>query len=378
MSHKAITKQFKTPFEITSDTEFANSAFIICFYGSEYPYSKLYNALMELKVPFIGCMDIARLEGNEYIMAPDSAVAMCLPKEMVEAVSVVAYDMRKSCSYDAIRLNAKDQFVRGMEKAGIQSKAPDLERDLAINLLYGLQSANPVLEALTDESLFLQSVGGSSGGKLDFKSSNVISSKGRGAIGATAFIRLKEEYFFQIERVSSFEKQNSRLTVTKLASPRHILEFNGKPAQDEFASAVGKSPAEFSPSLFAQFTLGVEPGDGEKLITSIMKEDGTGGILTYNDVMPETVFNVYRAISQKEDRTSKMQRMDGQRLAAYMSFDCVLCYLARESANEIHLIEEVYAKNLPNIPKIGFGTFSENFCGANVNQTETFLAIYKR
>jgi hypothetical protein len=40
-------------------------------------------------------------------------------------------------------------------------------------------------------------------------------------------------------------------------------------------------------------------------------------------------------------------------------------------------IASMYEKILPGIPKIGFGTFSENICGANINQTETYLAILK-
>lgn len=50
-------------------------------------------------------------------------------------------------------------------------------------------------------------------------------------------------------------------------------------------SSVGETKDNLSASLFARYTLGIEPGDGEKLITSIMKDDGKGGLLTYNDLV---------------------------------------------------------------------------------------------
>jgi hypothetical protein len=57
--------------------------------------------------------------------------------------------------------------------------------------------------------------------------------------------------------------------------------------------------------------------------------------------------------------------------------DCVLCYLARNNLKEVDAVAAVYEQAMPGVPKIGFGTFSENICGANINQTETYLAIYR-
>lgn len=378
MTELMKTKKFTNPNEITEDSNFKEAGLILCFYGSDYKYKDLYNSLLNLKVPFLGCMDIARLEGSSYHFETDSAVAMAFSKELFERVIITSYDMRKSSSYDSMFKSAEDQFKKGMKNAGINASSPDLERDFAINLLYGLQSANSVLNAQNGLSLFLQSVGGSSGGKLDFVTSSVICSKGMGSIGATAFVRLKPEYYFTIDRVSSFEQVHGQLVATKLESPRHIIEFNGKPAKDEYCNLVGKSPEELGPSTFAMYTLGVDPGDGEKLITSIMMGDKDKGLLTYNDVGQGTSFNVYKALTQFEDRKKKLQNLPINSMVGYISFDCVLCYLARDANHEIEKIAALYNEALPGIPKLGFGTFSENICGANVNQTETFIAIFKR
>lgn len=369
---------FRNSNDIPSAIEGKNAGLIICFYGSDFDYTELYHTLKNTKIPFIGCMDIARFSNAQYQFETDSVAVMTISKDILEKVGIIAYDMRKTTSNHAMYQTSKDEYASALKKLGFDLESPDMEREFSINILYGLQSANSVLSAQNEVSLFLQSVGGSSGGKLDFKSSSVICSKGMGAIGATAVVRLKPEFSFMIDRTSSFDSHEGKLVVTKLANPRYILEFNGKPAAIEYARIIGKNVSDLSPEVYALYTLGVEPGDGERLITSIMKDDGNNGLLTYNDLLEGTELSIYKAKTQFEDRAMKLKMLDKEKLVGYISFDCVLCYLARDANEEIEKIASLYEEILPGIPKIGFGTFSENFCGANVNQTETYLAITKR
>jgi len=377
MNQYISSQIFKNGSEIPSYVEGKNAGLILCFYGSDFDYSSLYHELKKTGIPFLGCMDIARLTNSKYSFDTDSVAIMTISKEILAKVGVIAFDMRKSISNHAMYQASKDEYTKVLTKLGFDFSSPDMEREFSINLLYGLQSGNSVLSAQNEVSLFLQSVGGSSGGKLDFKSSSVICSKGMGAIGATAVIRLKPEYSFFIDRTSSFENMEGKLVVTRLANPRYILELNNKPAALEYARVIGKSVSELSPLVYAMYTLGIEPGDGERLITSIMKDDGKNGLLTYNDLSEGTSLNIYKAKPQYEDRLSKLKSIQKQNLLGYISFDCVLCYLARDANQEIETISSLYEETLPGIPKIGFGTFGENFCGANVNQTETYLAILK-
>jgi hypothetical protein len=371
------TKLFKSTKEADDFLKSGSYSFCICFYGAEFDYKELYSKLKSLKIPFIGCMDIARLVDHQYYFEEDSLALMVFSKEMIESVKIISYDMRKNSSEELMYSSSKNYYSKGLEQSGIHPSSPHLEREFAINLLYGLQSANPILKAQNEVSLFLQTVGGSSGGKLDFIHSSVISSKGMGSIGATAIIKLNANYTFYTDRVSSFERMNEILKVTKLKNPRHILEFNQKPAAEEYARVVGKHILDLTPETFALYTLGVEPGDGEKLITSIMKTDGNTGLLTYNDLLEGTDLNLYKAILQKKDREIKLKEIQSMNPIGYISFDCVLCYLSRKANSEIDSIASLYSEYLKEVPQIGFGTFSENFCGANVNQTETFISFFK-
>jgi hypothetical protein len=358
---------------------FNHSALLLVYFGSNCDYKHLYSFLKKQKVPFIGSMDTGRLFNNSYLLEPDSIVVMSLSKEVIKKVQVVSFDMRQSVSHASIKSVSGDLFHKALTKMNINLINPNLEKTFAINLLYGLNSANPVLEAQTDVSLYFQTVGGSSGGKLDFKNAPVISSQGYGNIGTTAVIELEDRFFFRTDLTTSFQKLEGSLKVTDLKNSRHIAGLNGNNAVSEYAKLIGLREDELSPSVFAAYSLGMETGDGERLITSIQKPDGAGGFLTYNDVVPDTVFTLYKAVSQYEYRKKKIERVaiEGTPIA-YISFDCVLCYLARNTLNEVDTIGKLYSEILPDVPKIGFGTFGENYCGANVNQTETFLMILEK
>jgi len=106
-----------------------------------------------------------------------------------------------------------------------------------------------------------------------------------------------------------------------------------------------------------------------------LDEKGTG-FLIYNDTFEGVTFNLYQACYQAPDRQQMYSRIQQKKLIAYLSFDCILCYLARDTTEKIDQVSAVYAQNLAGVPKIGFSTFSENIHGANVNQTESFLALY--
>ncbi|MBN2536101.1 MAG: hypothetical protein JXB88_24685 [Spirochaetales bacterium] len=369
----------KTIEEVLSAIKVNNPGFMIFFYGAGNDYKKIEEKIKPLHVPFIGCMDAGRLVSGEYLLDETTVVGMSISKEIISMIVIDTVDLSPSRSRDDIRAESRMKFQEAAQRIHIDLNNPDMEKDVAINLAFGLNSATPFLEGQSEAGLMLQTIGGSSGGKTDFIETNVISSSGSGHVGAFAMIHLNDPYKFIMDRVSSFTSYEEKtLKVTKLADPRHILELNGKPATNAYCEALGIPLSELTPEIFANNTLGIDPGDGERLITSIMKKDDKTGLLTYNDVIPGTQFKLYRTISQYDERSRSISDvLKNKKVVGYISFDCILCYIARNSLNEVKEIAAMYEKLLPGIPKIGFGTFSENICGANINQTETYLAIIK-
>jgi len=322
-------------------------------------------------------MDAGRLIDNKYLLDEKTIAGMSISKKILKTVKIGSIDMSENLSRNEIRQKSIEELKKLSNNAGINLNDPDMEKDLIINLAYGLNSATPYLEGQTNVSIMLQAVGWSSGVKTDSIKSDVVCNNGVCKLGAFALIKLQDGFIYKIGRVSSFDNVGSEeLKVTKLKNPRHIIEFNGKPAVDEYLKKINYK-GSLNPEVFASYTLGLEPGNNEKLITSIMKDDGEKGLITYNDVVEGTSFKLFKARSQKEDREKQLEILLKSNIIGYISFDCILCYLARNTLNQVNTIADVYSKKLPNIPKIGFGTFSENICGANVNQTETYLAILK-
>ncbi|MBN1698749.1 MAG: hypothetical protein JW881_14635 [Spirochaetales bacterium] len=374
------TASGKNPEEVINKIKDDRTGFILFFYGADIDTESLYNTLKKTDVLFAGCMDSGRLYDNSYLLDTTSVTAMSFSKKLFSSSAFGLIDMSPEISPDEVRSASKKTFIRAAQEASISLDNPDMERDFAINLCYGLNSATPFLEGQSEAGMMLQTVGGSSGGKTDFVTTNVMSHLGRGKIGVVALFKLADEYAFKAGRVSSFDiLQGKKLTVTKLDGPRHIVEFDGRPASEAYAQAVRLEGKDLTPDTFANYTLGIEPGDGERLITSIMTTDESGkGLLTYNDVIEQTVFYLFKAIDQRRDRSSILKGLSSQKLLAYISFDCILCYLARNTLDQVDAIAGMYGEYLPGIPKTGFGTFSENICGANINQTETYLAIYRK
>jgi len=354
-------------------------ALMIFFYGAENNYKELEEKIKAVSIPFIGCMDSGRFITGEYLLDEKSIVGMSISKKVIEKLAIESIDMSSGRSADIIRNEGSEKFRKAAEKIGVDLTNPDMERDVAVNILFGLSPANPILEGQSMAGLMLQTAGGSSGGRTDFKETNVISSAGSGHVGVFALLHLSKNYKFLIDRISSFSKlETETLTVTKLAGPRHILEFNNRPAASVYCEELGIDASKLNADIFANYTLGIEPGDDERLITSIMMKDENTGLLTYNNVVDGTRFNLYKAKKQQQDRTKGLGKLKDKELIAFISFDCILCYLARNTLDEVDAIAGMYEQIFSNVPKIGFSTFSENICGANVNQTETYLAIYKK
>ncbi|MBF0564665.1 MAG: FIST C-terminal domain-containing protein [Nitrospirae bacterium] len=355
-----------------------DTLFILLFYGADANVESIYDALKKSGKYFLGCMDSARFLDKQYSDDTQNIAAMSFSSKLFSDYAFDIVDVSENRSREQIREESYKKFYNAAKGTSIDLSNPEMKRDFAINLVYGLNSATPFLEGQTRAGMMLQTVGGSSGGKADLLVSNVISHGGIGKMGAFFLGRLAEGFEFFIDHTSSFDRlPGKQLVVTKLSNHCHILEFNNLPAAREYASVLGISVNNLSPEIFATYTFGIEPSKDDRLITGIMKQDEGLGLITGNDVVDGSVFNVYKATDQLPDRLSKLNLLKNKNLIAYISFDCTFCYLSRKSTCSVDKMANLYADRLPNVPIIGFGTFGENFCGANIHQTETFIAIYK-
>lgn len=358
--------------ELISELVTHDTSLILCFYGSDFNYVELYEKLKKTGKHFMGCMDTGRFLNGNYHLDNYTAVGISFPTSIIESVEIISINM--DSNDESIYKDCYKSVKNALHNMKIDPRNPDLEREFAIDFIYGLNSPAPILEAQNRVSLYLPVIGGESGGKLDFSKSNVMCDKGFGKIGAITVVRLNHNYRYELNMTSAFARETGKLCVTGIKNSRHILEFNNKPALDEYLDIVKIQKEQLNINTYANFTLGLETGYGEKFITSIMKESDSS-LITYNDVKVGTCYGIYRATSQLHARSEKLYQLKDKRVIAYLSFDCVLCYAVRDSNSQVEEIGMLYEKELPGIPKIGFATFGEIISGTSVNQTETSIAI---
>ena len=110
--------------EILTHIENKNPGLVLCFYGADFDYTTLYNILKKTGVPFLGCMDIARLSNSGYHFETTSVAVMTISKDILEKVGVIAYDMRKTTSNQTMYQASKDEYTKSLTKLGFDFSSP--------------------------------------------------------------------------------------------------------------------------------------------------------------------------------------------------------------------------------------------------------------
>jgi hypothetical protein len=364
---------------IVKDITESDTALILVFYGIDSDEDKINRTLKNTKLNFIACRDSGRMCNSGYLLDKKTISAISFSSYIFKKIAFECIDMSEERTRDEIRSQSAEKLIKAAESISLDLNNIDMKKDFIVNILYGSTSATPVLEGQTSDSIMLQSVGGSSGGPLDFSVTNVISHLGEGKIGIFALIKLNDEFEFDIGRVSSFDKiSNLQMVATKLENPRLIREFNYKPASDEYSMALFNEIKELTPELLSLYSIGIEPGDDEILVTSIVRQQPDKSLFTTNDILEGSAFNVYKSKDMLENRSKMLDSLLKKKdMIAFISFDCTWCYLARNQTCTVDSITRLYNSKLEGIPKIGFATWGEIYNGVCVNQTETYLALYK-
>ena len=355
---------------------------IVSFFWYEYDLKKIEQALGKLTSNFMGGMASRILTPVGYVIQKPAMVALAFSDKVIEKVHVDVITTPPS-DPEAAKTEARDKLLKASEESGIPINPPDINRTFLFNLFHGLWVPRYHLDGQMEASFYLRSVGGLAGGPEDLTYTGVVSSKGSGDVSAFALIHLAPEYLFHITRNTSFKRvSNRQLEVTKIENPRVILELNHNSPVEEYCNTIGIKKEELTPVTFATYSLGIPVGDGllitsiYPLVDKILEEDK---LFMASDTKEGFRYYIYQAISQEDVRTKLLREIKGKGTPiAYFSFDCLYCYLSRDILNEVDKISFVYNRELEGVPFAGFATFGEIQDGANVNQTETILAILRK
>jgi hypothetical protein len=306
-----------------------------------------------------GCSTAGEIVGGE--MLTGSVVAAFLGDDLVsDAACVAVEDLR---SDDAIRTALAT--LAGPFGAPISSL--DTNQHVGVVLADGLSGAEEHLIDKIGDVTDVLFVGGSAGDDVKFERTYVVAN-GNCYTGAAVLLLLKLPRGFEILKTQSFQPTGKNLVATKVdEARRQVLEFDGRPALDAYAEAVGVTPDEAAGQFF-QHPLGLMVRD-EPFVRSPQRVEDRS-IVFYCQVKADMSLAVLKAT----DLVDETQKALDARLAetgeicGLIEFQCILRTLQLRNEQRCHQYGQIFGKT----PMVGFSTYGEAYL-AHINQTSTML-----
>lgn len=334
---------------------------LVYFASPQYDPETLARTMRETfpTVEQLGCTSAGELAFGQ--AKSKSLVAMGFGDDMLADAAV---ELATGLSDQTSIAKAMENLARRFGEAALNW---DPKKTLGLVLIDGLSMGEErVLDAignLTDISF----VGGSSGDDVQFKRAPVFAN-GRAATDAAVLALLKPRGAFSTLKTQSLSPTSKTLTATKVdEAKRTVLEFDGEPAVNAYARALGVAPADL-PAEFMKHPLGLMVS-GDPYVRSPQRIDGTS-IVFFCKVKEGTSLSV---LQTEEIVTETSKALDGAieklgSLSGILSFNCILRATELERRGQ----SQAYAQLFARAPTIGFNTYGEAFIG-HVNQTATMV-----
>lgn len=355
--------------ELASQLEFASSALTVFFHSPAFESADLRLALAPYleETNLIGCSSAGEIGSHGY--QSNSISAFSLPAGDFTA-SVQSFQELGNFSVDRahqIVADAKaDLFRQGVD--------PDDHNCFALLLVDGLSAAEEPLAFKIQEALQqIPLIGGSAADGLSFGQTKVYS-QGKFKSDAAVLAIVHSLRPWEVFKEQHINPTETKLVVTE-ADPdqRIIYEFNGEPAAQELARAIGQpGPESLTSAILAKHPLMIKLG-------------GSWYIRSAHSVIEKNALKLFCAVEdglvlslgESEDLPASLEKTLGQiseRLGGIqltIACDCILRRLELENCQSLSRASKALARH----HAVGFSTYGEQFGSAHVNQTLTGIAI---
>jgi hypothetical protein len=307
-----------------------------------------------------GCTSAGEFGGGK--MMSHSLSAIFLDAETVKSAgAAVVENLRKDVSIS-------DAFAKLEREVGTAFISMDIEKYVGVILVDGLSGAEETLLEKIGDRTDVLFVGGSAGDDLQFQHAHVMVD-GAAFENAAVLLVLELEKGFDILKTQSLLPLGKRLVATKVdPGARVVLEFDGRPAVEAYAAALGVPP-EDAPASFMTHPLGLMI-NGDPFVRSPQRVQGTAiafycrieegmelEVLTSTDIVAHT-------------REAIEVRKRNLAISGIIDFQCILRTLQLRAENHC----EQYGAIFDGIPCAGFSTYGEAYLG-HMNQTSTMLLL---
>lgn len=217
-------------------------------------------------------------------------------------------------------------------------------------------------------------VGGSAGDDLAFERTTVIHNGTAAEDRATVVLARSRGTKFHVVKHQHFTTTPAILAVTR-ADPaeRRVYEFDGYPAAEAYARALGIAPAELGSKASFSHPL-MFRCDGELYVRSIQTVNDDGSMTFYCAIEEGMVLQVGAHHEMKEALQSDLAALRASpRVDFLLGFNCVLRALEtteRESWDALGAVVSSVSR-----ASIGFDTYGEQLNGLHINQTLVAVAF---
>ena len=338
-----------------------SARFILFFASSSFEPAAL-GAAMQKQFPtadIIGCTTAGELVSEKVLK--NSVVAMAFDAEALEDVVIGVVQNLKT-------ENQVPQVFAAFERhTGQKMMALDVTRYVGLILVDGLSGAEEkVMDKIGDLTNIIF-VGGSAGDDLKFKATYVFAG-GTAYTNAAVLALLKPKVNFDVVKTQSFCALKKVLKATRVnEAERIVFEFDGKPARESYARAVGL-PVEEANSRFMNQPFGLMV-DGEPYVRGL-KQFQDEALVFFCNIKEGMELNLLQATDILEDTRTVVQARKEKlgRISGLINFHCIFRTLQLDKLGQL----EEYGKIFADIPTIGFSTYGEQYLG-HINQTSTML-----
>ena len=296
-------------------------------------------------------------------MTKHSLVAMVVGDELIEEVAV------EVVTGISARVDLSVAMGAFEKRFGEPAAKWRHDRYVGLVLIDGLSLAeeriNDAIGNVTDVSF----IGGSAGDDLAFKATHVFAD-GRAYGDAAVLVLLKTRHGFGTIKTQSFRPTERVLVATRVnEATREVLEFDGRPAAQVYAEAVGAVDGDIAP-FFQNHPVGLML-DGEPYVRSPQQRKGDA-MAFYCNIAEGMELTVLEGTSIVDDTRAAIAKANAELggIAGMINFNCILRTLEIEQRG----LTEAYGGLFADIPTVGFSTYGESLIG-HINQTATILAF---
>jgi hypothetical protein len=284
-------------------------------------------------------------------------------------VGACATAMIESGDLDTSMRRAAEQIST---RLGRPLRELDPERWTGLALLEGARgNEERINAAFGDIAPFLPIVGGSAGDDITF-SGTWTWADGQLVRDGTALLVAEMLVPFRVVKTCNFVPTERTVEVTRTdAARRLILEFDGEPAAQYYARALGVTPDELDFARFLEHPLGLMI-DGEPWLRSCVRREGDA-VFFACAVVEGARLNLMQSTHLVDDTRARLERVQqelGTPIRGAIFFNCAY----RMIEAQIKGLTEPYHGMLSQFVHIGVQSNGESYLG-HINQTLTGLVF---